>query len=242
MLSPEEITWLQLNYPDLCYDTQRQRIVGELAFRMLYSKKPNEAYVINPDKSYATIDGTLIEDVYEIDIQPSTRGELPEVREIGGRITRSLNKWNIKNPADLHIYPNNTLCLCIPIEIDDRLPSGFNLQDFFHNLLIPYFYYQSYFEKFGQEPWKGYGHGDLGFLESFQLRCKKIKILDDETVRLYIDHLSENLQKMMSKNIEFKGHHQCFCGSGKIFRRCHKEAFWGYNQLRECYISYFGEN
>ena len=111
MLSSNEINWLQANYPDLEFDVKRQRISGELAFRMFYSENPSEVYVINPDKSHESKNGTLIEDVYEIDVRLRGPEALPEVREVGGRIAESLHKWSIQDPADLHTYPNGNLWL-----------------------------------------------------------------------------------------------------------------------------------
>ena len=232
MISSDEISWLQANYPDLYFDAGQRCISGELSFRMFYSEQLGDGYIVNPDESFEGQDGTLIEDVYEIDIRLNDSKALPEVREVGGRIVKSLLEWNIEDPSDLHIHPNGALCLCVETEIEKNLPNGFNLRDFFWNLLIPFFFYQSYFERFGREPWPGYGHGDIGVLESFQNRVKLDNHLSYTTIHSYLESLSKQTRMRIHENVEAKGHHRCLCGSKKIIRKCHKKAMYGYNSLR----------
>lgn len=227
-ITEDDINWLRANYPDLYFDPNESKIRGELFFKMYYSKSEKARYVINPDSSYEGKDGIFIQDAYEIEIYLSGPGFLPEVREVGGRILNSKAKWNIAELADLHLYQNGSACLCIKTEEQTKMPNGFNLKDFFENLLIPFFYYQSFFEKYGREPWKGYSHGDLGFLESYF--CQKNP--SPEMIGLYFYYLSDGLKKYLTNNVRFRGHEPCICQSKRKFRKCHRDAFLGYNKLR----------
>lgn len=227
-ITEDDKDWLRANYPDLYFDLDRSIIYGELFFRMYYSRREKFKYVVNPDNSYENKEGVVIQDIYEIEIDLSDPELLPKVKEIGGRILSSQAKWKIANSADLHLFPDDTSCLCIKTEEQTKLPNGFILKDFFENLLIPYFYYQSFFEKYGREPWKGYSHGDLGFLESY-LRQKNPS---PETINLFFFYLSEVLRKCLINNIRLKSDELCICHSKRKFRKCHKDAFLGYNKLR----------
>lgn len=231
-ISPEDLGWLSDNHPDLVYIDERKQVVGELDFRMYYDQKIPDKYIINPTSKFALEDKRLVTDVYEITIDFNSNTKIPDAFETGGRIEASAEKWGIESLIDLHVYPNRSLCLCIPLEWDIKLPNGFNLADYFTNLLIPYFYYQSFFEKYGEEPWKGYAHGDIGLLESFHRRALNNK-LSNEIVEMYFEGVTSNLKKKLNTRRMIKGHHLCFCGSGQKIRNCHREAQFGFNSLNE---------
>lgn len=231
IITKDDRTWLIENYPDLHFDPEKTVISGKLCFSMHHSNK-RIGYVINPDSSFKNKDGIIIEDIYEIEINLSSDEFLPIVKEIGGRILKSKEKWGIDKLEDLHIYPDGTLCLCVTTEEESRMPNGFNLKDFFENLLIPFFYYQSFFERYGQEPWKGYSHGDLGILESYLHQ----KNPSPEMIRSFFYSLSDGLKKCLINNVRFKGQEFCLCQSKRKFRKCHRDAFLGYNKLRTDFI------
>lgn len=234
IISSADLEWLSHNHPDLHYVTEKKQIIGELAFSMYYDKIHPDRYIINPSKDYAQENKQLITDVYEILIDFNSKTKIPDTFEIGCRIEASAKRWDIKNLLDLHVYGDKKLCLCIPLEWDIKMPNGFNLIDYFTNLLIPYFYYQSFFERYGKEPWKGYGHGDLGLLESFHRRVVS-DTLSDEVVTIYIEAVNSSLEtRLMDKRL-FKGHHPCFCGSGRKIRNCHRQAHFGFNSLHKYY-------
>lgn len=224
-------TWLQENYPSLTYTPNNQIISGELHFSMYYSAD-EPGYVLHPDDSYASKDGIIIQDVYEIEVDLSQPKFLPPVRELGGRIFVSKEKWDIENIIDLHLYSDGTACLCPPSEIPAKFPNGFDLRDFIEDLIVPFFYYQSFFEKYGREPWKAYSHGYLGILESYYNDQAPTSL---QTIQDYLTFLPEGIRADIRRNIKAKGHHLCKCGSGKKFRKCHQEVLYGYNKLREDY-------
>ncbi len=228
MLSEKDEVWLRDNCPDLYFDYEEQIIRGEMYFKMYFSSN-EERYIINPDSSHDVYNGVVIEDVYEIEINLSDSRLVPLVKETGGRILKSKEKWHLKSLSDLHINYNKTACLCVKTEEHSKMPRGFNLKDFFENLLIPFFYYQSFFEKYGREPWKGYSHGDLGILENYL----SINVCTAKTIVLFCENLSTILRIHITDNKIFKKYHLCFCNSGKQFKKCHKKAFYGYDKLRK---------
>ena len=235
-ITEDEKIWLQVNYPDLYFDSEKPAIRGELFFKMYWSKK--DGYVLNPDDSYEGKDGTIIQDAYEIEIDLLKQKFLPPVREVGGRILRSKEKWNVVRLIDMHVYPDGTACPCMPIEAQTKLPNGFNLKDFFENLVIPFFYYQSFFEKYGREPWKGYSHGDLGILESYL--CQKNP--STELINLFFCCLSDELRKCLIKNVCFNGQEPCICQSKRKFSKCHRKALLGYKKLSFDFNRWVGTN
>ncbi len=133
----------------------------------------------------------------------------PFVQETGGRI-----------PADFHQNPDRTLCLGIPIELRQRFKREPTLLAFVKNLLIPYLYSYSYFEKYGKLPFGEFAHGGRGIREYYQELFKT----DDIYIVL-------ELLKIMAEG-SYKGHHICPCGSGKILRNCHnlKELVKNYSK------------
>ena len=231
-LSAQGIQWLHDNHPDLSYSKEQGRIYGELFFRMYYADSEPDSYVINPNNSYQHGDGIIIEDCYEIEVDLSQNRFIPFAKEVGGKILKTQEKWGISNLADLHVYHDGSLCLCVGTEEHSKMPNGFKLEDFFTNLLIPFFYYQSYYHEYGKEPWKSYSHDYLGILESylnFQSPQSRNQIFS------VVEYLPSKIKEKLLKNGRLKGHHPCLCGSGVISRRCHKRAFWGYEKLRHDY-------
>lgn len=229
--------WLKIHYPALVYDEQNHLLAGLFAFRMYYSDEEPDTYVINPDNSIDFTKGHLIEDEYNIEMRFSERYPIPIIKETQGRILHSKEKWKVKNLIDMHVFPDETLCLCPIAEIALRLPDGFNLRDYFENLLIPYFYYQSFFEKYGYEPWKASSHGDLGIFESYFKTVQSGQITP-KVLGLYLATLSEVTRNSILQNVIIKGHHICICGSGLMFRKCHLTALQGYKKMLEDHLHY----
>ena len=107
-------------------------------------------------------------------------------------------------------------------------------QNFFNNLVIPFFYAQVIFEKImlcmGQ-----YSHGVWGLIE-WHLRQENSTI---QTVENFLERLKrysrewQLLTKWLAQKYRIKGHHQCACGSGDKFRNCHKDVLHGIWELKQ---------
>jgi hypothetical protein len=221
-ITKEDSEWVKNNYPDLIIeDTTPTRLIGVLSFRALIKNKLPE-----------------IQDKYQIEIEfvTSPTSSLPRVRETGGRIAKVAQDKNLEL-SDLHVNPKDgTLCLCSPLEEDSSFYNGFNLEEFFVKLLIPFFYDQSYFETNNQWSWKHYSHGYLGIFESYAF----IKQTDYALTEKCIDLLKQQYQQawklcrqLLNKKDYVKGHWPCICGSSLMFRKCHYEVLEGLRKLKQ---------
>lgn len=234
-LSERDRIWLKANHPQLkIADEVPIKIEGKLLFRMLYREGENQ-YIINP-RIEENGNKYSISDCYEMEVVLTTsdNSNLPQVIERGGRIQKVLDKYNIKDSRDIHVYPvTNVACLCARTEENFRMPKGFNIEDFINNLVIPFFYYQSYYEKYGEEPYQGYSHGPLGILENYT----DIRDGSCEKAKEFITALQKDKDWVIFKGSlgskkKLKGFHTCLCGKN-IFRKCHKKVFEGLWKLRD---------
>ncbi len=233
-IQESDLNWLHREYPSLVFTSGNPSIIkGMLEFDMLYE---GDHYVIKPGDLLKS--PKRIKDSYEIEIrleniQPST---LPQVREIGGRLLAVKEKYQKQFTADVHMYANGTLCLCAFPEEKTKLSKGFNLKDFFEYLLIPFFYAQSYYEKYGQWIWGERSHGPLGLLESYA--DNRVNGDNKRLIQEYLDDLkrlpeSKPFIDALLEKDKVKGHRDCFCGSKIKLRRCHSVAFQGLWHFKE---------
>ena len=106
-----------------------------------------------------------VDDSYEISVKfdKPTSYEIATVKEIGGRLADVARRKKLKI-IDVHAYEKegNRLCVHGFFNLNKCLPNGFDLKDYVSNLLIPFFYSQSIFERTGKWPFGEYLHGDYG--------------------------------------------------------------------------------
>jgi hypothetical protein len=148
-LDKDQISFLNLNYHGLNYDQNGNKIYGLLSFNLQFGN-----------------DGEKIIDQYQIEIDLNNVSQLgiPKIRETGNRIISIASQKNIL-PADLHLNNiNGEMCIIIPAKTKEKYPNGFDLKILLEHI-EEHLYWVSYFEKHDKEPWKSYGHGDLGYLQ-----------------------------------------------------------------------------
>ncbi len=148
-LNPEQIDFLNYNYPNLNYDLVNNVIKGTLSFNLKFKNQ-----------------GEVIIDEYQIEIDLNNVSDLgiPKVRETEGRIFEIASKKN-KSSSDLHLNSiNGEMCIIIPPKAKERYPNGFDLKILLEHL-EEHLYWVSFFEKFDKEPWMSYGHGEIGYLQ-----------------------------------------------------------------------------
>jgi hypothetical protein len=233
-LSRDDIKWLRENFPSLKF-TQEDKIVvlrGLLGFDLYYDTNAHQMLYNPPDKYHT--DKYRIKDVYKIEIKFLRNGPSisPQVREIGGELKSFSRKSGI-TLNDLHVQDDGTLCLCTRQEERRRMADGLDLDILFNQLIIPFFYSQSFYKKFRDRSWLDYSHGTLGTLEYYF----RSQIIKDK--RLVIDTLEtmEDDERMVEfyslclKNINKAPEVLCPCPSGKKFKNCHKEALDGLKKL-----------
>jgi len=239
-ISEVDAEWLRLNYSTLEIkrtDNESPNIEGVLRFDMVFCGI-GEPYIINPEKDHLER-GERIQDEYEIKIEfkPSEHSNLPQVYETSGKI-ESLAKEKTLKLEDLHINPSKSACLCLNTKESDYLPNGFNLPDYFNNLVIPFFYAQSYFRNTGQWRWGEYGHGMAGILEScleYDATKENVEMLIGAIEKFCERNgMNSNFYKEQLRQKKIKGRNQCpMCKSGKRWEKCHSKSLEGLRSLKE---------
>ena len=68
--------------------------------------------------------------------------------------------------TDLHVNPHGDLCVA-PKNMQYFVLNSKNKNNFINNLLLPFLYSHSFFEKYGERPWLDYSHGEIGYLEAY---------------------------------------------------------------------------
>lgn len=194
---------------------------------MFYDGSLGDTPIFFPNEDKHSSDRYLY-DVYQIRVDYLNIHFIPEVYETSGRIRDFAQQKNIPLP-DLHVNFQGNLCLCPkPLE-RVLLKDSYNIQKFFTGLVIPFFYAQSYYEKFYRWPWKDYSHGDPGILECY---ADYLSTTQDKAafVESTINSLNSRNQLVVRSADQITRQSLCFCGSEKKFRNCHNEA-WNATKL-----------
>lgn len=211
-LNEQDRVWLAERYPNLKISDSNSAIIsGVLQFDMIYeplNERIQDQYVI------------------EIEMSPGPTSSLPKVKETATRIPKT---------ADRHINPNDEICcLCSSFLEEKWFPDGFKIDIFFETVLIPYFFGQTYFEKYQKWPWGEYSHGLMGLLESY------LEIqgpIDRKILERVIGVLRNQKEwpvclEYLKKKGYIKGHWGCAHDLGKIFRFCHPIALRGLCKIK----------
>lgn len=218
-LNKEDFDFLNQFYPGLkaCTLKGKSVLIGRIAFSGLYDSAKG-VFILSPDRSHAEDNLNFIVDEYEILIE-FPPAELPLVYEIGARQKAMMEEKRWKDARILHVKNGGSICLCArPLE-KIKFPSGAPFSVFMHNLVLPYFYGLSYFEKNGSWPWGEYGHGDVGTFEYYwELKTS----LTREALQACVGSLGTKGREAL--RLDLKGHWPCLCGSKKIYRKCHKDV------------------
>lgn len=235
VLTNEDRKWLAVNYPLLQVkknDSQGLVIKGTFRFHVYYDETKDQ-YTINPteivlNKKYN------ISDSYEIEIaSPPPENILPVITETRGRIL-SLARAHKLKPCDLHVDEYGICCPCPKLFDKIRYPKGINIRDFMYDLVIPFFYAQSFFEKYRSWPTGTYSHGDLGILEYYaELVSEGYSVAD--VVEMFFDSLNSKIQKLITNSATISRQWTCICDRGTKFRNCHPKAMVGLKQLKTDY-------
>ena len=194
-ITDRDIRWLHSDFPNLYYEANSQKILGELDFCAVYDQESGKMTIAD----FAEETDFLIRDVFEVEICLSDLdvNGWPKVYEVGGRYRRIAEKCEVPI-IDLHIYPHNRAC-CLGLKYRDN--QQLYIEDFLHEWVIPFFYRLSYTDKFGidrarKDLWGEYLHGDIGQIEHF------LEIMD-------IARRNPGRNDL------------CPCGSDRKYKRCH---------------------
>lgn len=227
-LTPGDRKWLVQKYPSLKIrdDSDVTILFGTLKINMVYEDKGGN-FVIFPKKYDGS--GVCIKDEYEVKIlfQKSNITELPQVFETGSKI-KNLARGKGLPLSDLHVNGDGSVCLCVAGKEKEYFPDGFKTQVFFNQLLIPFFYAQTYFRKYGNWPWGEYGHGILGIFEAYYEKQNTDRLAAEEMLRTLKLSSDWNLiSAKFKRRDQIKGHMICPCGKNMKIRKCHPQALAG---------------
>lgn len=111
---------------------------------------------------------------------------------------------------DFHKNSDDVLCLACDTEIYVELKKYKNakISDFIDFYIIPYLYSYTYYKKFNKVPYGQREHGYKGVLQFY----RETLLISDERIISFLNYINKG---------KYKGHHDCYCGSGKRMRNCH---------------------
>lgn len=147
-------------------------------------------------------DDVLIEDSYAIEIRvPRTypSGSFPQVFETAGRIRH-----------DYHHLADGSLCLAAPTRLRLVALRTPRIDDFIEEMVVPYLYGHSYFERFGRMPFGELAHGQDGLAQD--LIAMLAMPSETKAARLI---LALSMRRRHANKLP------CPCGSGRRLGRCH---------------------
>lgn len=196
----------------------------EFCFRnpsFVYSESENQipeisGYLSLTNDQGLQIDSYKIRIVYNIDFPL----RFPFIFEEGGRIPINI---------DWHLYSDGHCCICsIPEEIL-ICNKGLTLNEFIENHVKPFFFNQKHREMFGFFL-KERQHGHFGNIEFFQ---EKFQTDDLKLIANLLDYIRMHPEPRRVQN--------CFCNSGKKYRKCHRESFRLFKDLPDYELENFSQ-
>jgi len=205
ILSDEDKVWLSSEYPSLVIENHK--LSGEICFQR-------------------TADNISILECFNIQVilKYDDKSMLPKIICTDDKIVKIAEKLN-KKLDDLHINYDKSFCLTVPQKekffFEDE---NFNIRDFFKNLVEPFLYWISYYERYGKAPWNEYSHGILGIYEYIgednALTFRRMyKILKEE---------KQSLRKILQTYRQNK----CICGSNIKMRKCHNHVWHAIKKIK----------
>lgn len=151
-------------------------------------------------------DVDAIFDLYVVQIEPTIKYPyaFPICREVSNLIRLS-PEW--------HLNSDSSFCITVPQIAEQASFHGITVSTFLEKWLLPYLCAQSYRRKNGYYPGGEYAHGSLGI---FQFYFQAVSESVDD-VFLVLNWLLSGANPLGRTN-------ECFCGSGRKYRHCHKKA------------------
>ncbi len=231
----QDQTWLAANFPSLKFSMSPDHILvtGLIQFDMLYNEKAHVS-IMNPAPQESK-DGILIHDVYklEVTIPRGTNEGFPIVKEVGGRIKNLAKRLQIPI-ADLHAYPDGRLCLCAPQAENKYIKENLSFPKLVQEVIIPYLYSHSFFEKYGRRPWGEYGHSEVGVIQYYldQGRFGDLELVNSTLEAMQKSSDKWDVYKSYLRKSDLPKHVKCICGTKKRMDKCHPALLVGLRKLK----------
>jgi hypothetical protein len=210
MISEEEVQWIKEYCPTLTVDKNRMEVSGSLKFRATYDSSSGFTWLLEQNQSAP---GEIIEDTYEIIIsRPKDENKLPILKIIGKDITKNI---------DRHFYTNKTACLCGVVERRKYLLQNFSFIKYLEQLVVPFLYEQSYYDKYNKWPWGGYAHGAIGIFQSYNNSEGSKEDIEACLEQLYSDKNWKRIRAVLLGQERIKEKSKCFCSNPGQIKKCH---------------------
>ncbi|MCK9293348.1 hypothetical protein M0P25_04695 [archaeon] len=220
------------NFPKLKLKKKGAVLVGRLSFNASFDRR-NKKYIIYDNKFDGIGVDNFIHDEYMIEINLSSSNIYRDVREIGNKIKEISQRKN-KDCKDLH-FNENSQKVCLMGYFDER--EKISLMEFLGEVVIPFFYDVSFYDRCNTWPRGSYSHGYLGLLENYYDNIKKQE--DDYDFNLSqkcIQFLEQEVNQTTLNKFRFflnlKKIKECICGSKKKLGNCHCKATNGFVILK----------
>lgn len=212
--SGEELTATIAKYPKLRQQSDGV-LVGEIKLNHQFGDVP-------------------IVDVFTISIEVDDKypKSFPRLTEVGGRTRAIAEKYGITDYRDLHCYAvrePGSACVCASQERRRKFPEGSDLIVYVDDLVIPYLYGLSHYDKFQRWPWGERSHGALGSLEAYADISDPSNA--DITETLVMIRATPNWTVYHKQLKKISPNKKCPCSSERPFSLCHKDALVGLEKL-----------
>lgn len=158
-----------------------------------------------------------IYDQYQVKIVASEDFSLcfPGVFEVGGRLPHNI---------DWHVFEDGQCCIKSVPEQIVLCKKGLSLLQFVSEQALPYFHGQTFRELNGYYLHER-SHGEFGNLEYI------VGVLKTSRPVLILQYL-----RFILRGYEPNRSSKCFCGSSKLYRHCHRDAYRDLRLLPEEYL------
>ena len=215
--SESEINRVKAKYSSLSARKEGYVLVGLLEFVAEYEDRNKKKLELR--------------DEYEVKIKIG-EDSIPHVWETGGRLQKRADKLGKKDIRDMHVYPNTKwkICMGTVLKMKEICVADSTIEGIFNNLIIRYFYYHTYWERQGVEPWDGLKHGDAGIIEEY---------IDNPAsgVFEYSKYLSPELLKYINIRKISRAREMCICNNYKI-KECSCGIMEKYSIFQKNWIAY----
>jgi len=227
MIPESEKQWLKDTLPALSINPENSEVSGELTFTATYDGEAGFTWLVEPGQ---IAPGEVLTATYKIRIKPGKDADdIP---------TLTVEDDAIEKVLDRHFYTSGNACLCGPVEKQRFLKSGYSFIKYLDQLVVPFLYEQTYFEKYRKWPWGEYAHGAAGVFQSFANSEGTIEDVQACLQQLRKDKKWDRIRAVLSGRERVTETSKCFCTSPDQIRRCHPTAWFALLRLRSAIQKY----
>lgn len=231
IIDDSSLDWLKNEQPLLQYNVENKIIKGIIQISMYYNPRTKKALIWDISE-YQLLKESII-DSYEVSIDLSW--DLPLVKETAWRIKALWEKQWLNNLDDLHINRDWSCCLMPANQLFLHLLEDNSLIWLFTNVIYPFFYSQSYYERYWKWIMWEFPHWWIGILVFFNKQNKQNKIrIFPYTCGQLNTHI---LLKIATNDLSLQWHTNCFCWSKNKIRYCHDYSTLEFKELKD-FFSY----